>query len=330
MLAEKNEMKKKFIIIFKLILGIFTFGLTLLILQYLLGNTIKVHKLHSLRWFSILVCFIGFYLSGLITKNVPLKYIPILAIQFLPFYLVDKFIFPFNIILVLFALFGLFLARKELKRFHKILTSLFALSIFIFYLFSQPLIIEKEFFGQNLQGDYINAKLIWDFSRNEKSLPDLNFYNEQNKKINFSEFSDKKIVITFWATWCGPCLAEKPELEKIKTAFKNNENIVFLDVSFDKNSESWRNYLKKKKPKGIQLISKDIGKDKSSLEISGIPFRIIVNEKGNYKECQMLPVLSQILKQNDTVFNAFINQKKQFLEYIPSDKKKEKMKAIKK
>jgi len=323
-------MKKIFINILKLVFGIVVFVLTIFILEYLFINLIKIHNFHSLYWFSILSCFLGFYLSGVITKNVPLKYIPILAIQFFPFYSLGKFIFPFNLTLILFALFGLFLARKEFKKSYKVFSLIPIIGIFIFYLFSQPLIIEKDYFAQTPLGDYLNAKLIWDFSNNEKSLPDLNFYNEQNKKVDLSEFSNKKIVITFWATWCGPCLAEKPELEKIKTEFKNNENIVFIDVSLDKNSERWKNYLKKKNPKGIQLISKDIGKDKSSLEFSAIPFRIIVNEKGNYNECLTLPFLSEILKQNDTVFNAFINRKKRFLEYIPTDKEIEQMKEIEK
>jgi thiol-disulfide isomerase/thioredoxin len=318
-------MKKILNTILKLVLGILASGLTIIILQYLFGDIINVHKLYNLNWFIILDCFICFYLSGLITKNVSLKYIPILVIQFVPFFLLDKFYFPFNLILILFALFGLFLARKEFNIKYKILTLLGVSSVFIFYLLSQPLIIEKENFGTNMQGDYINAKLIWDFSNNEKSLPDLSFYNVQNEKVDLSEFSNKKIVVTFWATWCGPCLGEKPELEKLKTEFENNENIVFIDVSLDKNSESWKNYLRKKNPKGIQLISKDIGMDIASLKISGIPYRIILNEKENYKECRMLPFLGQILKQKDTIFNAFINQKKQFLEYLPTDIEKEEM-----
>lgn len=323
-------MKKILITILKLVLGIIAFGLTLFISGFIFKDLIQIHGLYSLKWFLILACFIGFLSSGLITRNLSIKLIPILYIQLLFFILSEQFYFPLNLVFIIIASFALFLSRREFKKTYKILVLIPFIGIFIFYLFSQPLIIEKEYFGTNMQGDYINAELIWDFSSNEKLLPDLNFYNQQNRKVNLLEFSDKKIVITFWATWCGPCLAEKPELEKIKTEFENNENIVFVDVSFDKSSKRWKSYIKKKNPKGIQLISKNIGKDKGALEISGIPFRIIVNEKGNYNECRMLPVLSQMLKQNDTIFNAFINRKKQFLEYIPSDKEKEKMKAIKK
>jgi len=324
--TKQIEMKKILITILKLVLGIFAFGLTLITAGFIFKDLIKIHELYSLKWFLILTCFIGFFLSGLITRNISIKLIPILYVQLLFFILSGQFYFPLNLVLIIIASLALFLARKEFKKPYKILALIPVIGIFIVYLFSQPLIIEKEYFGTNPQGDYINAQLIWDFSSNDKLLPDLNFYNQQNKKVDLSEFSDKKIVITFWATWCGPCLIEKPELEKIKTDFENNENIVFVDVSFDNSSEKWKNYLKKKTPKGIQLISKNIGKDKEALEISGIPFRIIVNEKGNYKACRMLPVLNKILKQNDSTFNAFINQKKQFLEYIPSDKEKEKMK----
>ena len=57
------------------------------------------------------------------------------------------------------------------------------------------------------------------------SLVDLN----QNK-VNLTSFEGKKIVINYWATWCGPCIKEMPELKRAEEILQNY-NYTFLLVS---------------------------------------------------------------------------------------------------
>ena len=45
---------------------------------------------------------------------------------------------------------------------------------------------------------------------------------------------NKVVFINFWATWCGPCIAELPKLQTMYDNFKNNKNIVFLFIAEDK------------------------------------------------------------------------------------------------
>lgn len=67
----------------------------------------------------------------------------------------------------------------------------------------------------------------------------INFANAQVKLLTLSELDsrvakgkDTTYVINFWATWCGPCVAELPSFEKLKTEYQGKPIKVLL-VSMD-------------------------------------------------------------------------------------------------
>src|SRR5690606_23487015 len=59
------------------------------------------------------------------------------------------------------------------------------------------------------------------------------FKNPDGHVIELSDLKGKVIFINFWATWCPPCIAEMPSSDKLHSAFRNNDKVMFLMVDVD-------------------------------------------------------------------------------------------------
>lgn len=65
--------------------------------------------------------------------------------------------------------------------------------------------------------------------KNGDQVPSFTFETSPGKTQNISEFKGKTVLITFFATWCGPCRKELPHIQaEIYNKYKNNPNFVLL------------------------------------------------------------------------------------------------------
>ncbi|MBC6111794.1 TlpA family protein disulfide reductase [Pedobacter fastidiosus] len=65
------------------------------------------------------------------------------------------------------------------------------------------------------------------------NLDGIKFKDEKGKIIDLSDLKGKVIFLNFWATWCPPCRAEMPSLNKLYSLFKNDPNVVFIFADAD-------------------------------------------------------------------------------------------------
>ena len=277
-------MKSAITTIIKIIAGIFSILIPFFLVIYIADNLVFIHNYDLLKWVSLLIIASGFYISGLINSKTPLKWIPFLYISLLVCLRLRSIYFPFFFFVVLFATISLFITRKEFKKQYRLISLSFMTALFVYFLLSQPLIIRKTkqiAFDNN--GKPQNGIVLWDFSKNKANrLPEQTFEDVNSNDFQLQSLENKTVYVTFWATWCKPCMQEKPALEKLKNDFKDSANIVFVDIALD-SEKQWRNYLTKNKPKGIQLISKNEAKTRELFELIGIPAHIIVSPEGHYR-----------------------------------------------
>lgn len=81
----------------------------------------------------------------------------------------------------------------------------------------------------------------------ENLSPKINFYLKDEKQniLNTAEMEGKVVFINFWASWCPPCRAEFPSIQKFYDQYKTQENLVFLTINLDDDPAAGKNYLTK-------------------------------------------------------------------------------------
>lgn len=101
------------------------------------------------------------------------------------------------------------------------------------------------------------------------------FYNLEGDTFNLLDMRGKPMFINFWATWCGPCMAEMPSIEKLVKAHNGTGHIILL--SHEK-PEVLREYQKNRDVKLPIYYAKSVP---SFVTSESIPLTFILDKDGN-------------------------------------------------
>ena len=124
---------------------------------------------------------------------------------------------------------------------------------------------------------------------------DLTFKDMNGAEVKLADYKGKVILLNVWATWCGPCEQEIPELVETYSKYKD-KGLVVLGVSLDDPPETLRAYAPKKQMTYPILLWQDAFDDAYG-PIVGVPITFFIGRDGTISKRHFGPVTKDGIEQ---------------------------------
>ncbi len=120
---------------------------------------------------------------------------------------------------------------------------------------------------------------------NGSQAPMFELERIDGKTIKLSKFKGKMVLVDFWASWCGPCRKENPNVVQAyakynKAKFENGKGFEIISVSLDRAEDAWKKAIEQD-----GLVWKNHGWDKTGAvsklyRVSSIPSAFLIDGDG--------------------------------------------------
>lgn len=140
---------------------------------------------------------------------------------------------------------------------------------------------------QAVQQNYLQYKAQLDANNllaPGKPAPDFEALKLDRKStMKLSDLKGQVVLLDFWASWCGPCRKENPNVVNVYNKYKD-EGFTVMSVSLDDNLERWKQAIEAdglKWPNHVSDLKKWSSEYAKLYQVRGIPFTVLIDKEGN-------------------------------------------------
>lgn len=121
--------------------------------------------------------------------------------------------------------------------------------------------------------NYVEAKEL-------KPVPAIRFMDASGRVMTLEDFRGRVVVLNLWATWCTPCVAEMPTLDRLQQQLGEADAIV-LALSIDRGGqEAVKEFYAKTGVSNLKVFVDPTMRAQSDLGILGLPTTLIIDREG--------------------------------------------------
>ena len=134
-----------------------------------------------------------------------------------------------------------------------------------------------------------------------KMAPDFSeLKTDRKKSLKLSDLRGQIVLIDFWASWCGPCRKENPNVVQTYEKYKK-DGFTIVSVSLDTDAQKWKNAIEQDQLSWPNHVS-DLGGWNSKVaqlyKVSSVPFTVLIDREGHVIKTKLRgPALEEELKR---------------------------------
>ena len=134
-----------------------------------------------------------------------------------------------------------------------------------------------------------------------KPALDFQVTDLKGEELSLEKYRGQVVLLDFWATWCGPCIAEIPNVKKTYKKYKD-QKFQIIGISLDRSMEPLKDYIEKKELGWLQYWDKS-GKIGNLYKVRAIPSTFLIDGEGvirktNLRGHALEHAVAELVKEN--------------------------------
>lgn len=138
--------------------------------------------------------------------------------------------------------------------------------------------VQDSYYGKSAKSQIQGALL----SKQGALVQDFTLPNAAGVEVSFSSLKGNYVLLDFWASWCGPCIAEFETLREVYKHYKGKAAFEILSISTDKSEAAWKGALKSQDLPWLQMHDRagDNSVAVGRFAVTALPTTYLINPKG--------------------------------------------------